>query len=378
MERTITDLPADRPAWRTTASGMRTVEAFSRAVELAALGPAHGPNPRVGCVITDPYGTVLGEGYHQGAGTAHAEVAALRDLRERGHNAVGAFAYVTLEPCSHTGRTGPCTQALHDAGIGALRYAVEDPNPEAAGGGALLRDGGMDALFVPNEAAEKLNERWLAAMRRSRPYVIAKWGVTLDGRTAAADGTSFWITGDESRDHAHTVRGEVDAIVVGTNTVLIDNPSLSARPGGHETGHQPLRVVMGLRDTRSTVTAPGRPATATEPAQPGDGQALKVWRDDNVVAVHTHDPAEVLEELQRREMRTVLIEGGARVTTAFLAAGLVDEIHVYVAPVILGSGTTAVGDLGITTMNRALRGQDVSTRQLGADTLVIAHVAKGT
>lgn len=338
-----------------------TLSLLDRAVELAAHGPAHGPNPRVGCVVADASGAIIGEGWHRGAGTPHAEVAALADARARGHDTIGATAYVTLEPCSHTGRTGPCTQALLDAGIAAVRYAVEDPNPDAAGGGHLLRENGVDAGFFPHPGAAKLNERWLVAMRIGRPYVIAKWAATLDGRTAAVDGTSFWITGEQARAHAHRVRGEVDAIVVGTSTVMVDDPSLSARADGESVGHQPLRVVMGMRDTQAADV----------------GEPRRVWRDDNAFAAHTHDPSQVLAQLHRREARVVLIEGGATVTTAFLAAGLVDEIHAYIAPAILGAGTNAVGDLGIDTMLGALRGQDVSSQQLGADTLVIAHVAKG-
>ena len=338
---------------------------MARAVALAERGVTYGPNPRVGCVITDHLGVVLGEGWHRGAGTVHAEVAALADARGHGRDVGGAVAFVTLEPCSHTGRTGPCTQALIEAGITAVRYAVEDPNPNAAGGGKVLRDAGVDAVFVPHEGAAELNVRWLVAMRIGRPYVIAKWAATLDGRTAAVDGTSFWITGEESRAHAHVVRGQVDAIVVGTGTVAIDDPSLSARAGsesagsesarGDETGHQPLRVVMGLRDTGGK----------------------RVWRDGNAIAARTHDPAAVLADLHRRQVRVVLVEGGSTVTTAFLAAGLVDEIHAYIAPAILGAGTSAVGDLGITAMSGALRGTDASSLRLGADTLVIAHVAEG-
>lgn len=309
----------------------------------------------MGCVITDDSGTVLGEGWHRGAGTAHAEVAALNDARERGQDVTGATAYVTLEPCAHTGRTGPCTLALMDAGIDAVRYGVEDPSDAARGGGEALRSHGIDAKYVAHEAAERLNARWLSSVRSGRPYVIAKWAATLDGRTAALDGTSFWITGEAAREHAHQVRSEVDAVVVGTGTVMTDNPALSARPGGMEGGHQPLRVVMGLRDTESQ----------------------QVWRDANAVAARTHDPAAVLAELHAREARVVLVEGGATVTTAFLSAGLVDEVHAYIAPVILGAGTHAVGDVGISTMTAALRGQDVSARQLGADTLVVAHIVKG-
>ncbi|WP_062386818.1 bifunctional diaminohydroxyphosphoribosylaminopyrimidine deaminase/5-amino-6-(5-phosphoribosylamino)uracil reductase RibD [Demequina iriomotensis] len=326
-----------------------------RAVELAANGPAWGPNPRVGCVIVGADGAVLGEGWHRGAGTPHAEPAALTDARERGNDVAGATAYVTLEPCSHTGRTGPCTEALAAARIGAVRYAVADPNPQAAGGGEVLRARGIDAAHAPLDAAAALNRRWLGAVERGRPWVIAKWAQTLDGRTAAADGTSFWVTGEEARAHAHGVRAEVDAILVGTGTVLTDDPSLSARPPHVEDPHQPLRAVMGLRDTFGA----------------------KVWRDEDAIAVRSHDPRDALAALAAREVRTVVVEGGGTITSAFLRAGLVDEVHAYIAPAILGSGTNAVGDLGIATMSGALRGRDVTATALGVDTLVTAFFQRG-
>ncbi|WP_267127746.1 bifunctional diaminohydroxyphosphoribosylaminopyrimidine deaminase/5-amino-6-(5-phosphoribosylamino)uracil reductase RibD [Demequina rhizosphaerae] len=328
---------------------------MSRAVELALRGPAHGPNPRVGCVIVGADGTVLGEGWHRGAGTPHAEPAALDDARARGLDVAGANAYVTLEPCSHTGRTAPCTDALTAAGIAAVRYAVEDPNPLASGGGAVLRSRGVDARHTPLHAAWEVNRRWLGAVAHGRPWVIAKWAQTLDGRTAAADGTSFWVTGEEARAHTHGVRAEVDAILVGTGTVRADDPALSARPPHIAEPHQPLRAVMGLSDTFGA----------------------KVWRDENAVAIRTHDPHEALAALESREVRTVVVEGGGTITTAFLRAGLVDEVHAYIAPAILGSGTNAVGDLGIGTMGGALRGQDVTATALGVDTLVTAFFQRG-
>ncbi|SEI85588.1 bifunctional diaminohydroxyphosphoribosylaminopyrimidine deaminase/5-amino-6-(5-phosphoribosylamino)uracil reductase RibD [Demequina mangrovi] len=328
---------------------------LARAVELASLGPSWGPNPRVGCVIVAADGTVLGEGWHRGAGTPHAEPAALADARSRGLDVAGATAYVTLEPCAHTGRTGPCTDALTEARIGAVRYAVADPNPLAAGGGAVLRSRGIDARHEAFGPARAINRRWLGAAETGRPWVIAKWAQTLDGRTAAVDGTSFWVTGEEARAHAHGVRAEVDAILVGTGTVLTDDPSLSARPPHVDDAHQPLRAVMGLRDTFGA----------------------KVWRDENALALATRDPHEALGMLAAREVRTVVVEGGGTVTTAFLRAGLVDEVHAYIAPAILGAGTAAVGDLGIGTMGGALRGQDVTATALGVDTLVTAFFQRG-
>lgn len=328
--------------------------AMDRAVALAALGPAHGPNPRVGAVIVDAEGRVLGEGFHRGAGTPHAEVAAISAALALGHSLAGSTAYVTLEPCSHTGRTGPCTQALANAGVARVVFAVADPNPAATGGGQILTAQGIPARLEPHGAAAALNARWLSAMRLGRPHVIAKWAQTLDGRTSAADGTSFWITGEEAREHVHQVRASADAIVVGTGTVMEDDPRLTARPGGQETARQPLRVVMGLRDTREA----------------------RIWQGHGTLALHTHDPAELLAELWAREARTVIVEGGATVTTAFLRAGLVDELNVYIAPALLGAGTSAVGDLGIVTMADALRGSRSHSAALGTDTLMTVHLRK--
>ncbi|MDE0573070.1 bifunctional diaminohydroxyphosphoribosylaminopyrimidine deaminase/5-amino-6-(5-phosphoribosylamino)uracil reductase RibD [Demequina sp. B12] len=337
-------------------------DAMDRAVVLAQRGPAYGPNPQVGCVIVsggqDPTaaGVVVGEGWHRGAGTAHAEVAALADAVERGNDVRGARAYVTLEPCNHVGRTGPCADALTAAGIGDVVYAVADPGDASSGGAATLRSRGIGADLVGHDGAKQLTRRWHRAMSLHRPYVIAKWASTLDGRMAAADGTSFWITGTQAREHAHGVRAVVDAIAVGTGTVTADNPSLSARPGGVEQGHQPLRVVVGQRST------------------PG----AAVWRDSNAMQASTHDPAEVLAELWAREVRTVVVEGGPTLLSAFFAAGLVDEVNAYLAPAIVGAGPTSLADLGISTMADALRLRDVTFTPLGADILVTGFLTEGT
>lgn len=280
----------------------------------------------------------------------HAEAAALHDARLRGIDVTGAIAYVTLEPCNHTGRTGPCAVALVQAGVSRVEYAVADPNPTAAGGAAYLADHGVEAEFTPNDEAHRLNRRWLVAMRRQSPYVIAKWASTLDGRTAAADGTSFWITGEQAREHVHQVRATMDALIVGTGTVATDNPQLSARPGGIESAHQPLRIVVGERQLPHA----------------------NVWRDDHAIRIASHNPRDALVAAWDRECRVVLIEGGSTITSAFLAAGLVDEVHAYIAPAIVGDGPVAVQGVGIGTMTQALRGSDVDVTTLGADTLITA------
>ncbi|MFE6128952.1 bifunctional diaminohydroxyphosphoribosylaminopyrimidine deaminase/5-amino-6-(5-phosphoribosylamino)uracil reductase RibD, partial [Streptomyces sp. NPDC056437] len=215
--------------------------AMGRAITLAARGlGSTSPNPVVGCVITDASGRIVGEGYHQRAGGPHAEVHALRDA---GEGARGGTAYVTLEPCNHTGRTGPCSQALVDAGIGRVVYAVADPNPQATGGGDTLRAAGIpaEAGLLAEEAAAG-NTAWLTAMRRGRPFVRWKYAATLDGRIAAADRTSRWITSPEARADVHRLRAEADAVVVGSGTARADDPHLAVR--GIEGATQPLRVVL--------------------------------------------------------------------------------------------------------------------------------------
>lgn len=333
--------------------------AMDLALALARRGPAHGPNPRVGAVLLAPDGTVLGEGWHRGAGTPHAEVAALAEARGSGADLRGATAVVTLEPCAHTGRTGPCTQALLDAGVARVVHAVDDPDPAARGGADVLRAGGVEVLGGLRRAeGEDLLRVWLHAVRTGRPFVTLKTASSLDGRVAAADGTSRWITSAAAREHAHAVRSQVDALLVGTGTALADDPSLTARTAdGGLAAHQPLRVVVGHRDVPAGARLRGR-----------GGELLHV---------PTHDPAVALDALASLHVRHVLVEGGPTVATAFLAAGLVDEVHAYLAPVLLGAGQHVVGDLGRPTLSRALRLRPVHVEQLGPDVLVVARPEEG-
>ncbi len=327
--------------------------AMRRALALAARGPVHGPNPQVGCVLLGPTGSVLGEGWHRGAGTAHAEVAALRDAGARGVDVRGGTAVVTLEPCNHIGRTGPCAVALADAGVARVLYAVPDPSARAGGGAEYLRSHGVDAVGGHlRPAGEQLLRVWLQAIRSGRPFVTLKIASSLDGRVAATDGTSRWITSGEARAHAHLLRGRVDAIAIGSGTMLADDPSLTARtPSGEPVGHQPLRVVVGHTEV---------PAGARLRAPGGE-----------LVALRTHDPHEVMAALAAREVRHVLVEGGPVLSTALLRAGVVDEVHAYVAPVLLGSGSTNVGDLGIGTISDALRLDVHQVLHLGPDVLLV-------
>lgn len=289
---------------------------MNRALELADLGRTTvSPNPLVGCVIVRD-GEVVGEGFHERAGAPHAEVLA---LRQAGDRAAGATVYVTLEPCHHSGRTGPCSAALIEAGVGRVVAAVADPNGAAAGGAEALRAAGVEVhVGVLAEQARRQNEVFFHGICTGRPFVVAKSAVSLDGRIAAADGTSQWLTGELARDRAHRLRGEADAVIVGSGTVLADDPRLTCRTPGYR-GPQPLRVIL---DRRRRVT--DQRAT--------DSSAPSMILSDHV------DLRDVLGRLWSRDVRSVLVEGGAAVLHGFLAAGLVDRLLVHVAPVLLGEG----------------------------------------
>lgn len=319
-----------------------------QALEAAALGIEADPNPRVGCVVTDAAGRVVGVGHHAGAGTAHAEVVA---LARAGAAARGGSAYVTLEPCDHVGRTGPCTRALLDAGVARVVFAVADPDPAAAGGAATLAAAGVDVTSgVLADEAEQLNATWLHARRTGRPWVVVKTASTLDGRVAAADGSSRWITGPAARADVHALRARSGAVVVGTGTALVDDPSLTVRPSvpvPDTAVRQPLRVVVGLRDLAPDARL----------------------HDDSAETLHlrTHDPHAVLEALVARGVHRVLVEGGPTLVAAFLAADLVDEVVSYLAPALLGAGPAVTADLGIGAIGDALRLHPVDVTVLGDD-----------
>jgi diaminohydroxyphosphoribosylaminopyrimidine deaminase / 5-amino-6-(5-phosphoribosylamino)uracil reductase len=324
------------------------------ALELAATpGVPPGPNPRVGCVILDASGTILGRGFHRGAGTPHAEAVALADA---GARARGATAVVTLEPCRHTGRTGPCVRALIDAGVARVVYAMADPTP-VGGGAAELRDAGIDVVLSDDAVAGQAREflrPWAFAHVEGRPYVTLKMATSLDGRIAASDGSSRWITGPEARRGVHELRAEVDAVVVGTGTALADDPTLSVRDAP-STRFQPLRVVMGQR------------------ALPPGARLLADSEGGAVVRLRTHDVLVALRELGDRGVRHILIEGGPTLAGAWLRADAVDRLVWFVAPVILGGGPSAVGDLGIPTLAQAPRWEVAEVCRVGDDAKIVAH-----
>ncbi|ORA08641.1 bifunctional diaminohydroxyphosphoribosylaminopyrimidine deaminase/5-amino-6-(5-phosphoribosylamino)uracil reductase RibD [Mycobacterium arosiense] len=306
------------------------------------------PNPPVGAVILDARGEVVGVGATEPAGGDHAEILA---LRRAGDLAAGGTVVVTLEPCNHYGKTPPCVNALLDAKVGTVVYAVADPNPQAAGGSARLEEAGVtvgSGVLADEVTGGPLRE-WLHKQRTGLPHLTWKYASSVDGRSAAADGSSQWISSEASRLDLHRRRAAADAIVVGTGTVLADDPALTARlPDGSLADRQPLRVVVGMREIPSEA---------------------KVLNDDSrTMLIRTHDPMEVLKAVADRT--DVLLEGGPTLAGAFLRAGVVNRILAYVAPTLLGGPVTAVDDVGVTTIARALRWHFDGIERVGPDVVL--------
>jgi diaminohydroxyphosphoribosylaminopyrimidine deaminase / 5-amino-6-(5-phosphoribosylamino)uracil reductase len=323
--------------------------AMRLAVEQAELVKgATYPNPPVGAVILDRDGEIVGVGGTQPTGGAHAEVVALRGA---GTRAAGGTAVVTLEPCNHHGRTPPCVDAVIAAGISTVVYAVNDPNAEAAGGAARLSDSGVTVVggVLADAVAGGPLREWLHKQRTGSPHVTWKFATSIDGRSAAADGSSQWITSESARADVHRRRAACDAIVVGTGTVFIDDPKLTARlPDGTLAERQPLRVVVGEREISP------------------DANVLN--DDTRTMVIRTHDPREVIQALSDRT--DVLIEGGPTLAGAFLRAGVIDRILAYIAPILLGGPITAIDDVGVLSIAHAQRWRFDGIEPIGPDILL--------
>lgn len=348
---TPTDAPAGAGQSRLPQLRPAELEALSaaEAASAAVLGTT-SPNPPVGAAIVDAAGRTVGVGATRPAGGPHAEVMALAEAGER---ARGGTAVVTLEPCNHTGRTGPCTHALVAAGIKRVVFARRDPNPVAGGGAEWLRGQGVAVVHPePDELPAPTLEPWLTAVAAGRPAVTLKFAQTLDGFTAAADGTSRWITGPEARRAVHADRAHRDAIIVGTGTVLADDPRLSARrDDGTEYDHQPRRVVVGTREVPAGHHLAG-------------------------VCEQYPDIDTALTELWESGARDVLVEGGAGLAAGFVAAGAVDFVQAYLAPKLLGAGHPVLGRPLTETLAGAFEFETTGVRRLGADVLVEGRVAR--
>ncbi|OBA96647.1 riboflavin biosynthesis protein RibD [Mycobacteriaceae bacterium 1482268.1] len=306
------------------------------------------PNPPVGAVILDGNGEIAGVGATEPTGGAHAEIVAMQQAGER---AAGGTAVVTLEPCNHHGRTPPCVDALVAAGISTVVYAVNDPNPVAAGGATRLTESGItvQAGVLSDEVAGGPLREWLHKQRTGLPHVTWKFATSIDGRSAAADGSSQWITSDAARADVHRRRASCDAIVVGTGTVFVDDPKLTARlPDGSLADRQPLRVVVGEREISS------------------DANVLN--DDTRTMVIRTRDPHEVMKALSDRT--DVLLEGGPTLAGAFLRAGVIDRILAYVAPILLGGPITAIDDVGVLSIAHAQRWRFDGIEPIGPDLLL--------
>ncbi|HEY0165997.1 MAG TPA: bifunctional diaminohydroxyphosphoribosylaminopyrimidine deaminase/5-amino-6-(5-phosphoribosylamino)uracil reductase RibD [Jatrophihabitans sp.] len=334
------------------------ITAIGLAADLATrVAGRTSPNPPVGAVVLDSEGRIVGEGATQPAGQAHAEVMA---LQKAGSRAVGGTLVVTLEPCNHLGRTGPCTEAVIGAGIARVLYAVDDPNPVAAGGAQRLREAGLQVLAGVEEAQVLRGALgpWRHAVTQARPFVTWKFAGTLDGRSAAEDGTSRWVSNPLSRADVHALRDVVDAVLVGSGTVLMDDPQLTVRgvrgmAADELAERQPLRVVM---DRRRRVPPEARVFDETA----------------ETLVLDTAVPRFALKALFDRGVRHVLLEGGPTLAGAFLEARLVDQVVAYIAPKLLGAGLAVLQDAGIKTISQAVSLDIQDVQRLGDDLKIIA------
>jgi diaminohydroxyphosphoribosylaminopyrimidine deaminase/5-amino-6-(5-phosphoribosylamino)uracil reductase len=350
----------------------------ARAIALAtdAIGISE-PNPRVGCVIVDQAGGVMATGSTQAAGQPHAEVMALRAARAAGHDPRGATAYVTLEPCSHHGRTPPCCDALIEAGVAKVVIAIEDPNPLVAGQGIeRLRTAGIEVEVVGGEwgaASRELNIGFFSRMKRGRPWLRMKVAASLDGRTALASGRSQWITGEAARADGHAWRKRAGAVLTGIGTVRDDDPRLDVRHV--DTAVQPLRVVVDSRleiDPRARVLQP--PGRALVYTTSTDSARIEALRNPVVEVAQLPADAQgktdlpaLLADLARREVNELHVEAGEKLNASLLRAGLVDELLVYMAPRLLGPGLgiAAIGPLA--ELADSLDFEFIEVERVGAD-----------
>ncbi len=360
---------------------------LKRALELAEGGRGRvSPNPLVGAVLVDD-GEVIGEGFHERYGGPHAEVAALDDCRGRGFDPAGATMYVTLEPCAHHGKQPPCAEAIVAAGVRRVVIASEDPSEKASGRGpGMLRDEGIEVAFAGGSeasAARLLNQPFRKHARTGLPHVLLKLAQSLDGRVATGSGESRWISGEASRELVHRWRGEADAIAVGIGTALADDPLLTDRREGAE--RQPLRVVFDSsarlpldsallrsldRAPLAIVTAPGTPRERVDALRHSGAEVIVVDGDPAARA------RSALAELGRRGINSVLLEGGPRLAGSFLDAGEVDELRVFIAPLVLGgeAARSPIDGEGAPRVDEGTRALHMDAERVGEDLLVRARL----
>jgi diaminohydroxyphosphoribosylaminopyrimidine deaminase / 5-amino-6-(5-phosphoribosylamino)uracil reductase len=346
----------------------------ARALELARLADYRtSPNPMVGAVVVDASGTLAGEGYHERRGAAHAEEVA---LAEAGGRARGGTIYVNLEPCPHAHRRPCCAEAIVAAGVSRAVIAMEDPDPRVRGRGMeILRAAGVETTLGVLEApAHRLNEFYVKHRMTGRPFVTAKFAMSLDGKIATASGESRWISSEPARRHGHGLRHAHDAILVGVNTVLVDDPELSTRGPG-EDQRQPIRIVLDSRlrtPPKARVLGPGTILATTLDGAFTGAEVLQLPGDERGrVALEP-----LLDELGRRQVLSLLVEGGAETHASFFAAGLVDKVYAYIAPMVIG-GRAAPGPVagsGVDHLADSSKLIDMEAETLGGDFLISGYV----
>ncbi len=359
-----------------------TSDFMQRALGLArgALG-ATSPNPSVGAVIAKD-GEIVGEGFTQPPPGDHAEIVA---LKQAGDSARGAALYCTLEPCPHFGRTPPCADAVIEAGIAEVHYAMADPDPKVDGAGRRKLEAAGIAVHAGEGEAEarRINEAFIKHRTKGMPFVIAKFAASLDGRIAAASGDSRWVSGPEAREWAHDLRTKIDAVLVGSSTVVVDDPLLTARPGGKDAERQPLRVVVDSRGRTPPMArvlgGPGKTLIATLKGAPEPWRSSLRAAGAEVLELPSEgervDLAALLRELAGRDVLSLLVEGGGVILGSFFDAGLVDKVHAVIAPIVVGAedAPAAVAGRGAYRMADALRLRDITVDRLGEDLLVTGY-----
>ena len=333
------------------------------------------PNPMVGCVIVKR-NKIVGKGWHKKAGTNHAEINA---LEEAGNKAKDGILYVTLEPCSHWGRTPPCTQRIFESGVREVIIGMKDPNPLVNGYEEMKGRGLKVKIDILGDEAKKLNEYWIKWIKTKTPFVIVKAAMSLDGKIATRTGDSKYITGKEARKYVHQLRNDVDAVMIGVNTVIKDNPLLTPRL---VKGKDPLKIVVDsklrtpmncnlMKDPKRLIIVTTRLASKS---------LIKKFQEKGVqivIAKSSGDKVnleELMNELGKQEITSIMIEGGAELNAAAIKAGIVDKILFFIAPDLIGEGLGAIGDLGIKKVDKRINLKNISSRKVGRDLLIEGYL----
>ncbi len=346
------------------------------AIKLAEKGRGStSPNPMVGCVVVKR-GRIVGKGFHKKAGTEHAEVLALNDA---GKKAINSTLYVSLEPCSHWGRTPPCTEKIVECGVREVIIGMEDPNPLVGGFKELKFRGLKTKIGILEKEAKKLNEVYIKWMKTKRPFVILKVAMSVDGKIATSTGDSKYITSKEARTLVHQMRSEVDAVMVGLNTVLRDNPELTVRL---VKGKDPLKIVVDSKlkmpKNCNLMKDPSKLIIATTNKAPKS--QLKKFQQKGITILTTKlksgfvDLEDLMKQLGKHEITSVMIEGGSQLNSSAIKEGIVDKILIFTAPKLIGNGLGAIGNLGVNKINKAINLKNPVVKKIGNDILIEGYL----